>query len=267
MVSWTLFAFECSDVDARGELMEWFQNQYTVEFSTDGRSAFAEIPDSTGDTQAADFAWVGRYLYVTIIDDAPDLLDQTVHHWERAVAAAFDGDSETVVDGTFVDATGGVDQITSQSLEGPPELAGNGLMYALAMKHQFRFRSYSERSPTDQETPHPDAFTDPTEFVDDFLQFVDDMREATGVEPTKAGMQLLKNDPIATQDQAPHETATSTAKTASDGGVDQPDATEAEAEADTTADQPQQAELKRRKPKSQRSSNKSILDKFLDRFR
>lgn len=197
MVSWTLFAFECTDQVGRRELMEWFEANHPVEFPEDRYSIFADIETEDGDATGADYAWVGRYLYVTVMGDASQVIGRTTHLWKRAAIAEFDGSTETVVDGTFVLDTesGAEDEVKGHPLEGPPEWAGNGLMYALAMEHQFRFRAYSAQSPTTQLTPHPNAFTVPTEFADDFDEFVEEMEDVTGVEPTEEGLEFLRNDP------------------------------------------------------------------------
>lgn len=197
MVSWTMLAFECGSERARESLMEWFEATHPVEFPTDRYSEFAEIETEDGETRGADYAWLDRYLYVTVMGDADHVVWKTTDHWERAAIAEFDGTTETVADGMFLDNTESEadDEVEAHPIEGPPEWAGNGLMYALAMDHQFRFRSYSAQSPTNQVTPHPDAFTVPTEFADDFEGFIEEMAEVTGVEPTADGRAFLENDP------------------------------------------------------------------------
>lgn len=196
MVSWTLFAFECADETARERLMDWFEANHPVEFPDDRYSEFAEI--STGDgVRGADYAWIDRYLYVTVMGEPEQIIAETTDLFERAAVAEFDGRTETVVDGTFVLDTdsGADDEVKGHPLEGPPEWAGNGLMYALAMEHQFRFRSYSAQSPTNQVTPHPDAFSVPTKYADDFEGFIEEIAEVTGVEPTEEGLAFLRDDP------------------------------------------------------------------------
>lgn len=197
MASWSVYAVECEDTAAREELMEWFEENQPVEFPDDRYSVFADIESDDGGTTGADYAWLGRYLYITVMDEAGRVIEDAMDYWERAALAEFDGTTETVVDGTFVRDTesGAEHQVEGHPLQGPQEFAGNGVMYALAMDHQFRFRSYSAQSPTDQAKPHPDAFDAPTDFVDDFEEFIERMSSATGVEPNEEGLEFLRNDP------------------------------------------------------------------------
>lgn len=194
MASWTVYAFECADVPAREALLDYFEREHPVAFPDDRYSMVAEVNAGRG-TAWADFAWVGRYCYVATRTDGDALVRETMGRWERAAVAAFDADSGTAEAVTLVlDAdAGGDDEVAGGRFRGIEGLGGMDVLYSLAMRHQFRFRSYAGVPPVRHRGPHPDAFT----VVDDVETFVADMAEATGVEPTDAGRAFLRSDPAA----------------------------------------------------------------------
>lgn len=196
-MSWKTYAFECVDESQRESLMAWFEANHPVEFPANRYSVFESVVGDDGAETGADYAWLGRYLYVTVMGEADDIVWHSADRWERAAIAEFDNHTETVVDGLFVMDTdsGAEDEAKVHPLQGPPEWAGNGVMYALAVKRQFRFRAYAAQSPTHQVTPHPDAFTVPTAFAEDFDGFIEEIAEATGIEPTEEGLAFLRDDP------------------------------------------------------------------------
>lgn len=192
MVSWNTYNFECEDVAAREALMDWFEENHPVEFPDDRYSVFADIETEDG-TTGADYAWLDRYLYVTVMGDAEAVVFETIDRWNRAALVSFDGSTETATDVMLVVETdaGEDDEVGAVQFEGVEGFGGNDVMYALGMAHEFRFRSYSAQSPTSQITPHPDAF----DVVADLDEFVENMTEVTGVEATEAGLALFRNDP------------------------------------------------------------------------
>lgn len=192
MVNWTVYNYECEDERARKTLMEWFEAQHPVEFPEDEDSIFAEVSNGD-DVIGADYAWIDRYLYVTVTGEAENIIHDTTDMWERAAIATFDGRTETATEVTLIVDTdaGGDDEVSAVSFEGVEGYGGNDVMYALAMEHEFRFRSYSAESPTNQLTPHPAAF----DYVDNVDAFVEDLHEVTGVEPTEFGREFVQTDP------------------------------------------------------------------------
>lgn len=198
MVSWTVFNFECADPAARRELMDWFEETQPVTFPKDERSTFAEVHAEDG-TTGADYAWVDRYLYLTVMGGGTLALEGATEHWDRMARAIFDGRTETATEVTLVLDTGRGEDGSGAGVEfsGLEGYGGQDVMYALAMDHQFRFRSYSSESPTNQITPHPYAF----DHVTDVEAFVEEMSAATGVEPTEAGCEFLRNDPMADEER------------------------------------------------------------------
>jgi len=192
MVSWSVYNFECADVTAREELMAWFEQYHPVEFPDDEDAVFESVETPDG-TTGADFAWVDRYLYVTVMGEADHVVHDSMDLWDRAAMADFDGTTETAVEVTLILDTesGDDDEVAAVQFPGVEGMGGQDVMYALAMEHQFRFRSYSAQSPTTQITPHPDAFT----FVTEVDPFVEEMAEATDIEPTQAGLGFIRNDP------------------------------------------------------------------------
>lgn len=192
MASWTVCNFECADVAAREALMDYFEREHPVEFPADRYSVLAAVDAGRGRT-AADFAWVGRYLYVTTRSAGRDLLFDTMGRWERAAVGEFDAESGTAEEVTLVlDADAGDDdEVAGGRFGGVDGLGGMDVLYSLAMVHQFRFRSYAGVPPVGHRGPHPDAFA----VVDAVEAFVADMAEATGVEPTDEGRAFLRTDP------------------------------------------------------------------------
>lgn len=192
MASWTVYNLECADAAARETLMDWFEREHPVAFPADRYSVIAEVDTGSGAVEA-DFAWVGRYLYVTTRTDGGDLLRETMDRWERAAVATFDAGSGTAEEVTLVlDAdAGGDDEAAGGRFEGVEGLGGMDVLYSLAMRHQFRFRSYAGVPPARHRGVHPDAFT----VVDSVDSFVADMREATSVDPTDEGVAFLRADP------------------------------------------------------------------------
>lgn len=190
--SWTVYNFECADETAREALMEWFETNHPVAFPDDRFSVFAEADTGDG-TTGADYAWLDRYLYVTVTGNAGNVVRETADLWERVAVAEFDGTTETATQVTLLLDTdrGGEGKAAGVQFEGVEGMGGNDVTYALAMEHGFRFRSYSAESPTTQVTPHPAAF----DTVADVEGYVDDLAAVTGVEPTEAGRELLADDP------------------------------------------------------------------------
>lgn len=191
MGSWAVMAFECERGSDRRRLLRWFERTHPVTVPVHRYSTTGAL-ETPGGTHDADFAWIGRYLYVTTPGDPRAIVTDSVGRWDRAVVAEIDRASETVVDGRFVDATDGV---TGHRVRGAPGWAGVGLLYALAMARSFRFRPCASRAPPDSSTPHPTAFADPADFLADLDRFVDRMRAVTGIAPTDAGLTLLRSDP------------------------------------------------------------------------
>ncbi|WP_410766629.1 hypothetical protein [Haloferax sp. DFSO60] len=192
MPNWTVYNFECEDVSSREALMEWFEANHPVEFPADDDSVFADY-DNGERTVGADYAWIDRYLYVTVMGEAETLVAETLDLWNRAAIAEFDSKTETVTDITLIVDTeaGRDDEIAAVKFEGEEGYGGNDVMYALAMAHQFRFRAYSAQSPTSQITPHPAAF----DYVTNVDAFVEDLGDVTGVEPTDEGLEFIRTDP------------------------------------------------------------------------
>lgn len=192
MTSWTVHCLECADVAAREALMDRFEREHPVAFPSDRYSVLDGL-EVDGDRVEADFAWVGRYLYVTTTGDAGDLAEDTMADWERAAVGAFDATTGTAEEVTLVldPEAGGDGEVAGGRFEGLPGLGGMDVLYALAMRNQFRFRSYSAEPPVAHRVLHPDAFT----VVDAVERFVEDMAEATGIEPTAAGLDFLRSDP------------------------------------------------------------------------
>jgi hypothetical protein len=206
-MSWWVYNFECTDVPAREALMDHFEREHPVEFPADRYSEFAEVNTPEG-TTGADFAWIDRYLYVSVMADAEHLVHETVDHWERAAWAFLEATTETAQDVTFLfdKGAGDPDEAAARQFDGVEGLAGLDVMYALAATDGFRFRSYAAQSPTTQITPHPAALDAPPDLVDDVPSFVDEMEQVTGVEPTAAAWELLYADVAAAGDLAYGET-------------------------------------------------------------
>jgi len=194
MTSWTVYCIECADVAAREALMDRFEREHPVTFPDDRYSVVAAVDVGDGPVEA-DFAWVGRYCYVATAEAVDDLVFSTMDDWERAAIGEFDATTGTAEQVTLVlDAdAGGDDEVAGGRFGGVEGLGGMDVLYSLAMRHQFRFRSYAGRPPARHRGPHPDAFT----VVDGVDTFVEDMAEATGVEPTDAGLAFLRSDPAA----------------------------------------------------------------------
>lgn len=190
-MDWTVYNFECADESARAAFMDWLEGHHPVTFPDDRYSVFAEVETDDG-TTGADYAWVGRYLYVTVMGDAEGLAQETTDRWERLVVAEFDSRTETAASVTYLDTTvGEADEAGRSQFQGLDGQGGFDALYALAMQHRFRFRSYAAESPTTQLGEIPDAFS----VVGEVEEFVDHFEEATGVERTEEGMALLRDDP------------------------------------------------------------------------
>lgn len=194
MASWTVYCLECADDDARESLMDRFEREHPVTFPSDRYSVVAAVEVGDGPVEA-DFAWVGQYLYVTTTESADDLALETVDDWERAAIGAFDASDDVAEQVTLVlDADAGTDdEVAGGRFRGVEGLGGMDVLYSLAMRHQFRFRSYSAVPPASHTAPHPDAFT----VVDAVETFAGDMAAATDVEPTDEGLAFLRSDPAA----------------------------------------------------------------------
>jgi len=194
MADWTVYCLECADVAARAALMDRFERDHGVAFPADRYSVTDAVDVGDGPLEA-DFAWVGRYLYVTTTAAADDLALGTMDAWERAAIGEFAAASDAAEHVTLVlDADAGeAGEVAGGRFRGREGFGGMDVLYTLAMSHQFRFRSYSALPPADHTAPHPDAFT----VVDAVETFVADMREATGVDPTDEGLAFLRSDPAA----------------------------------------------------------------------
>lgn len=192
MADWTVYNFECADEPARAALMDWFEREHGVSFPDERYSVVGTVA-AGGKTIEAEFAWVGRYLYVTVREPAGDLLLATADLWERAAVGEFDAETGTAERVTLVlDADAGEpDEVAGGRFGGREGLGGMDVLYGLAMRHRFRFRSYSATAPTRHRGVHPDAFA----AVDAVETFVGDMEAATGIEPTAEGLAFLREDP------------------------------------------------------------------------
>jgi hypothetical protein len=191
---WTVYCLECDDVAAREALMARFEREHPVEFPEDRYSVVAAVVHD-GEQVETDFAWVDRYLYLTTTTEVDDLVLQTMDDWERAAVGEFDATTGTAEHVTLVLDAGAGDEgeAAGGRFEGLEGLGGMDVLYALAMRHQFRFRSYSAVPLVSHTAPHPDAFT----AFGELDRFVEDMAEATGVEPTDEGLDFLRSDPAA----------------------------------------------------------------------
>lgn len=192
MASWTVYCLECADVAAREALMDRFEREHPIDFPDDRYSVVGDV-DLGGGPVEVDVAWVGRYLYLTTTGAADDVALATMDGWERAAIGEFDAGTSTAERVTLVLDTdaGDDDEVAGGRFGGLEGLGGMDVLYALAMEHQFRFRSYSAVPPGRYTAPHPDAFT----VVDGVEAFVEDMQEATGIDPTEAGLAFLRSDP------------------------------------------------------------------------
>ncbi|KAB1190481.1 hypothetical protein GJR96_16040 [Haloferax sp. MBLA0076] len=191
---------------------------------------FAEYANGE-QTVGADYAWIDRYLYVTVMGEAESLISETTHLWSRAAIAEFDSKTETATDITLIVDTdvGEDDEITAVTFEGAEGYGGNDVMYALAMAHQFRFRAYAAQSPTSQITPHPAAF----DYVTNVEAFVSDLQDVTGVEPTDDGLKFIRSDP-----GIEYETTEAGSEESDDGGLDRVTVVEADTEEVAVYDSP-----------------------------
>lgn len=192
MADWHVYCFECADVPAREALMERFERDHPVSVPKDRYSVRAAVT-ADGERRDAEFGWVGTYLYVTTTEEADDLVFGATEGWERAAIGEFDAGTGTAETVTLVldPAAGADDEVAGGRFYGTEGLGGMDVLYALAMTHQFRFRSYTVTPPVRHRANSPDAFT----AVDAVDRFVEDMAEVTGVEPTDAGRAFLASDP------------------------------------------------------------------------
>lgn len=207
MGSWTVYNFECADVVARDALLARIEAHHPVTVPSDGDSVFADV-DTGSAVVGADYAWADRYLYVTVMESADVLFQQTVDLWDRAAKATFDGATETATDVTFVADTepGGDDEVEASQFHGMEGLAGLDVVYGLAMLFEFRFRAYAAASPTTQLTPHLGAFDTPRDVVGHLDEFIEEMADRTAVDPTPSGRSFLGEDPAL--DRHRHRSAT-----------------------------------------------------------
>jgi hypothetical protein len=191
---WTVYCLECVDEDGRAALMDRIEREHDVAFPADRYSVTGALTRD-GEAVEAEFAWVGRYLYVTTTTGVDGLFLQTVDDWDRIAVGEFDAATGTAEEVTLVLDTdaGGDDEVAGGRFEGIQGMGGMDVMYGLAMRHQFRFRSYCGVPPVRHTAPHPDAFT----AVDGVETFVEDMAEATGIDPTDEGLAFLRSDPAA----------------------------------------------------------------------
>lgn len=192
MASWTVHCFECADEPAREALLEWFEREHPLERPGDRYSVVAELTVG-GEAVWADYAWVGSYCYVTTRTHPGGLLEDTMGRWDRAAVGEFQARTATAETVTLVldPEAGDEREVAGGRFGGIRGMGGMDVLYALAMRHQFRFRSYSGVPPARHRGAHPDAFT----AVGDVERFVADMAEATGIEPTADGRAFLADDP------------------------------------------------------------------------
>lgn len=191
MGSWATVTFECESSAGRRRLLRLLERTHPVDVPV-GRYSTTGTVETAGGTADADLAWTGRYLHLTTPGDPRPLVGDTVERWERAAVVEVDRASETVREGRFVDTTG---PVSGGRLRGADGWGGLGLLYALAMTHDFRFRPCASRSPPGTDVPLPNAFTDPAALVTDLDRFCRRLQAVTGVEPTADGRELLRSDP------------------------------------------------------------------------
>lgn len=193
-MDWTVSNFECADAPARAALVEWFERAHAFDLSPDGDAAHGSITGADGEFHSADLAWVAEYAYLLTSDRVPGLLAATAPHWERAVVAVFDAETETCEAAVLYRVEDGepAEQARYEGIEGGN---GQGLLYRFAMAHQFRFRAYAHAPPGPMVTPAFGAFDAPVGLgwgSDALADFAHD----TGVEPTAAGVSMLEDDPV-----------------------------------------------------------------------
>ncbi len=194
MGSWAVVAFECRSSADRRRLLRWFERTQPVAFPVERYSVRAGV-EAAGGHRAAEYAWLDRYLYVTTPGDPRPVVVRSAEagRWERAVVAELDRETDTVVEGRLVRTAG--DAVDGAVVRGARGLAGLGLLYALAVRRQFRFRPCAARTPPEAPDTYPDAFTDPADLTDDLESFVRAMHDCTGVAPTDDGRAFLRDDP------------------------------------------------------------------------
>jgi len=196
MGSWAVVAFECGSSADRRRLLRWFERTHPVAFPVERYSVRAAI-EAAGGRRPAEYAWLDRYLHVTTPGDPRPVVVRSIEddRWERALVAELDRETATVTEGRLVRAAG--EAVDGTVVRGARGLAGLGLLYALAMRRQFRFRPCAARTPPDAAGTYPDAFTDPADLTDDLQSFVRAMADCTGVDPTDDGRDFLRSDPAA----------------------------------------------------------------------
>lgn len=194
MADWHVYCFECADVSARERLLERFERDHPVSVP-EGRHSVRAAVTVDGERLDAEFGWVDAYLYVTTTEQADGLVFGATEGWERAAIGEFDAGTGTAETVTLVldSAAGADDEVAGGRFHGTEGMGGMDVLYVLAMTHQFRFRSYTVTPPVRHRANCPDAFT-AVAAVD---RFVEDMAEATGVEPTEPGRAFLASDPAA----------------------------------------------------------------------
>lgn len=190
MGGWNVYTFECRDEQAVEELKAYIERNHPTEFPDDEPHVFEAVSLPDGGETGADFAWTGRYLYMTTLRTPGSFLSDTVDRWERAVVADMDSTTETCTEAILYESVDGeVTEVTS--MEGVVHEAGTDIVYRMAMEHQFRFRVYAAESPTTQVNPHASAF----DFLKPRAETLEEFTELTGVEPTDAGVEFLETDP------------------------------------------------------------------------
>jgi|APHM01.1.fsa_nt_gi hypothetical protein len=196
MVSWAAVAFECRSSADRRRLLRWFERSHPVQFPIERYSVRAALDGANG-RRPAEYAWLDRYLYVTTPGDPSPVVVESAEtgHWRRAAVAELDRETATAVEGRLLRASDTSDALDGTVVRGTRGLAGLGLVYALAMHRQFRFRPCAARTPDDAPGTYFDAFTDPATLADDLQSFVRSMADHIGVAPTDEGLDLLRSDP------------------------------------------------------------------------
>lgn len=214
MGGWNVYNFECRDEQAVAEFKTYIEENHPTEFPVGEPHVFENLSLPDGGQTGADFAWTGRYLYVTTMRDPGTFLADTVALWERAVSAEMDSTTETCTEAVLYESVDGeAEKVVSMA--GAVNEAGTDIVYRMAMEHQFRFRIYSAESPTTQMTPHASAF----DFMKPEGEMLAEFAELTGTEPTEAGIRFLAADPEKNRTEGADE-APDTDETA--GGTETP---------------------------------------------
>lgn len=218
MSSWTVYCFECADAAARDALLARFEARHPVAVPADARWVAGALDVGTV-TVDAEYAWLDRSVYVAVdgaaMGAAGALFEATLDCWERAAVAAFDGDG-TATDVTFVADTdaGGAGEVEASRFGGAAGMAGQDVLYGLAMLFGFRFRAYAATPPAAATADSADrlagAFDAPADVVGDLDAFVDEMAAETDVAPTDDGLATLRDDPAEMSDRGTDAAPTAT---------------------------------------------------------